>query len=46
VLARMEDAGMAVKFIILDACRNDPFGRGQNAATGSQSLSEKSSQVM
>ena len=27
VLARMDEAGMGVKLLILDACRNNPFGR-------------------
>jgi uncharacterized caspase-like protein len=27
VLARMDDAGMDTKILILDACRNNPFGR-------------------
>jgi TPR repeat protein len=28
VLARMEDAGNGLNIVILDACRNNPFGRG------------------
>src|ERR1043166_5150762 len=39
VLARMGDAGMDVKLIILDACRNDPFGRSGSTASGSQDRS-------
>ena len=27
VLARMEEAGMDLKLLILDACRDNPFGR-------------------
>jgi Caspase domain len=28
ISARMDESGMAVKILILDACRNNPFGRG------------------
>jgi hypothetical protein len=28
LLARMDESGMEVKILILDACRNNPFGRG------------------
>src|SRR5947208_13041781 len=32
ILARMDDTGMEVKLIILDACRNNPFGRSWTRA--------------
>lgn len=32
VLARMEESGMAVKILLLDACRNDPFSRSWTRA--------------
>lgn len=32
VLGRMDDAGMEVKLLILDACRNNPFGRSWTRA--------------
>jgi uncharacterized caspase-like protein len=32
VLARMDDAGMDVKILILDACRDNPFGRSWTRA--------------
>jgi uncharacterized caspase-like protein len=32
ILARMDDSGMAVKLLILDACRNNPFGRSWTRA--------------
>jgi uncharacterized protein YraI len=33
VLDRMEDAGMRVKLLILDACRNNPFSRSWSRGT-------------
>jgi len=32
ILGRMEDTGMEVKLVILDACRNNPFGRSWSKA--------------
>ena len=32
ILARMDDTGMRVKLLILDACRNNPFGRSWTRA--------------
>lgn len=32
VLGQMEDAGNSVNIVILDACRNNPFGRGFRSA--------------
>jgi caspase domain-containing protein/Sel1 repeat-containing protein len=32
ILARMDDTGMEGKLLILDACRNNPFGRGWTRA--------------
>ena len=32
ILARMDDIGMEVKLLILDACRNNPFGRSWTRA--------------
>jgi uncharacterized caspase-like protein len=32
VLAGMDDSGMEVKLLILDACRNNPFGRSWTRA--------------
>ena len=37
ILARMDESGMEVKILILDACRNNPFGR-----TGPERLTEAS----
>src|SRR5207249_490567 len=32
ILGRMDDSGMEVKLVILDACRNNPFGRSWTRA--------------
>jgi hypothetical protein len=32
ILGRMDDSGMAVKLLLLDACRNNPFGRSWSKA--------------
>jgi uncharacterized caspase-like protein len=40
VLERMDNARMAVKFLILDACRNNPFGR-----SGTRSISRGLAQM-
>src|SRR5262245_62185144 len=34
VLGRMADAGMGLKFVMLDACRNNPLGRSWSRETG------------